>query len=73
VKERAMGFPARDEWAKQRRAACNYEKPPISDRIGEYATPSEIEGLTVALRERWKELGLEMRRLLGGKDARAAS
>src|SRR5215470_10341227 len=43
-------------------------EPKTLSRIWHYATPAEIDALLVALRERRKELGREMKRL-GGKDA----
>ena len=62
-------WPSREEWAKQRRTACYLDHQKISDRISDYATTAEIEALQIALRERWKQLGREIRKLGGRGEA----
>jgi hypothetical protein len=63
-------WPSREEWARQRRT-CYYDlSPNVSRSLSDYATSAEIEALIVAMRERWKALGRQVRRLEGGIELR---
>ena len=62
----SIEWPLGEECSKQRRRCFFDLSPKISRSLSDYATPAEIDALIIAMRERWKELGREMRRL-GGK------
>jgi hypothetical protein len=58
-----IGWPSRKEWAKQMRTPYWDLMPESSTKIADYATTDEVAALEVALHDRWKALGREMRRL----------
>jgi hypothetical protein len=63
-------WPSREEWAKDRRTPYIDSAPDTADySIEAYMTPAESASLKAAMRERWKELGRQMRQA-GGKDVK---
>jgi len=67
--EPIIEWPTREEWAKRRRTPYIDLAPDTNWSIASYATPVEIEALKRAMRERWSELGSQMRQA-GEKDAK---
>lgn len=52
-------WPSREEWARQRRTLDG--SPEVGVDVDDYMTEEELLLLLDAMRERWKEIGKEMR------------
>lgn len=63
--EQPRNWPSREQWAKRRRTPWGI--PTTSSEAREYLTEPELRALIEAMRQRWRDLGRQMKQAASGE------